>query len=160
MTAESFLSSTVEIAIGLAGFAGIIAALRQRKITTWEPSHRILLQVLLAASGAAIFFSLLPALLREAGLAAEIIWVYGSGLLIVWLVGITIYRRKQSSKSGVRNLFFANIMVAWVLSNITLQIVNIFILAVSWPYLFGVFGLLVNGSIVFTILLFDEISAD
>ena len=30
MSAEAFLSSVVEIGIGLAGFAGIIAAVRQR----------------------------------------------------------------------------------------------------------------------------------
>ena len=67
MSTESFLSSIIEISIAIAGFAGIVAAIRHRDIASWAQAEQILLRMLLTASGMKISFALLPAVLSEAG---------------------------------------------------------------------------------------------
>ena len=51
MHPDVFLGSIVDIAIGIAGFAGIIAAIQHRDLTAWSPRHRILLQILFFRDG-------------------------------------------------------------------------------------------------------------
>ena len=66
MNADSVLSSSIEVAIGIAGFGGIIAAIRQRDVNAWSARDRITLQALFGVSVVAIVFSMLPGILREA----------------------------------------------------------------------------------------------
>ena len=68
MDAESFLSSTVEVAIGIIGFAGLVAAIQQRRLSEWSDLHRSRLEVLFTASAGALVFSLLPAVFGELGI--------------------------------------------------------------------------------------------
>jgi hypothetical protein len=60
VSAESSLSSTIEIAVGVGvgGFAGIIAAIRQRNVDHWPPDQRLMLEMLLTALAVAVLFSL------------------------------------------------------------------------------------------------------
>jgi len=159
MNSESFLSSIVEVAIGLAGFAGIIAAIRQRGVDTWPREKRVQLQILLAASAAAIGFGLLPAFFNELGVTVEFAWRFGSGMLIAWLIGITFYRKYQCIQLEI--VFQLPLLMGlWILFLIALQIYNISTTGTSWPYLFGVFGLLVNGFAIFFVLLLGSSEAD
>jgi uncharacterized membrane protein HdeD (DUF308 family) len=64
VSAESSLSSTIEIAVGVGvgvgvgGFAAIIAAIRQRNVDHWPPDQRLMLEMLLTALAVAVLFSL------------------------------------------------------------------------------------------------------
>ncbi len=154
MSAESFLSSVVEVAIGIGGFAGIIAAIRQGRLADWPADQRILLQMLLVASAAAISFALLPSILAEAQLDEPTIWRIGSALLLAWQVGIAVHRTRQFRSFGVTP-WFPRLLGVWVAGIIAFQVANLG-LAMSWPYLVGVFGLLVNGFSFFLLLLFGR----
>ena len=57
---EVFFSSIVDVAVGIAGFAGIIAAVQHRGLSSWPGRQLILLQVLFFASAMAVVFALLP----------------------------------------------------------------------------------------------------
>jgi len=154
VSAEDFLSSIVEAGVGLAGFAGIIAALRQGRITRWPREPRLLLEMLLAASALAIVFALFPAVLAEADVSGASTWRIGSVLLLVCQLALVVLRTRQFQAAGVRTrppLW----LVAWVSSILVLQAVNI-VLGVSWPYLLGVFGFLGNGFFFFLRLLFSD----
>lgn len=151
MSAESFLSSAVEAAIGMAGFAGIVAAIRQRDITRWSQEQRILLQMLLAASAGAVVYALLPALLAEAQFPRSTIWRIGSGALIAWYVGVGVFRINQVQRTEVP-FPFRRLFGVWVAFLVLLQALNL-VLAASWPYLLGVFGILANGFLFFLRLL-------
>ncbi len=154
MSAEPFLSSVIEIGIGMAGFAGIIAAIRQRDVSSWDPHDRVLLQMLFTASAAAILFSLLPTLLAEGGLATATTWRVGSLVLVAWFIGAPAYRFYQARQPGVRFVIARGIM-AMLVPILVLQIANLF-LGASWPYLVGVTAILVNGFVTFIALLFSE----
>lgn len=135
----------------MAGFAGIVAAIRHRDISTWAREERILLRMLLTASAMAVSFALLPAVLTEGRVPEPTVWRVGSFTLLVWQAWIAVRRIRQFRAGGVpspvpRTLF------AWITAILLLQGLNVG-LGVSWPYLLGVFGILVNAFTFFLILL-------
>jgi len=154
VSAEAFLSSVIEVAVGIAGFAGIIATVRQGRIARWPHEPRILLEMLLTASAFAIVFALLPAVLAEANVPESITWRTGSVLILVWQLVFAAFRTRQFRAIGVRTrppLW----LVSWVCSIVVLQAANV-VLGVSWLYLLGVFGILGNGFLFFIRLLFSD----
>lgn len=151
MDAGSYLSAVIDIAIGVAGFAGIVAAIRQRRLSTWPAEQLILLQILFTASAAAIAFGLLPSFLVEVGIAEHLVWKTGSVAIFCWIVGAVWFRARQSRKHGVRQQIPKYILVFGSIA-LVLQIYNIAVLGEAWPYLFGITIILVNGFSVFLIL--------
>jgi hypothetical protein len=156
VTAEAFLSSIIEVAIGIAGFAGIIAAIRQGNITNWPPLPRIRLDMLLVGSASAIVFGLLPAVLTEAQVPQRIIWSAGSSGILAWMMILMVIRTIQFRK-GDFEYRTPTILAAWFLSIAVLQGLNI-VLSLSWLYLLGVSMFLVNSFVFFWQLLFDDVS--
>jgi len=151
---EAFLASVVEVAIGVAGFAGIIATVRQGRIARWPHEPRILIEMLLTASASAIVFALLPTVFTEADISEPDTWRVGSLCILVWQLFFAVFRTRQFKASGVRTrapLW----LLAWVSLIVICQAVNIF-LCVSWLYLIGVFGILGNGFMFFVHLLFMD----
>jgi len=135
----------------MAGFAGIVAAIRHRDIASWAHEERILLRMLLIASAMAISFALLPAVLTEARLPEPTVWRVGSLSLMVWQAAIAVHRSRQFRAGGTASPI-PRLLFAWITAILLLQALNIF-LGVSWPYLLGVFGILVNAFSFFLILL-------
>ena len=152
MTVDLFLSSIVDIAIGIAGFAGIIAAIQHRGLQHWTPQHRILLQILFFSSAMAIVFSLLPTVLRTIGTAETHIWKIGSTGLLAWYAFIVPYRVRQSRKYSAESPL-PRALLFWVAISSAVQIYNLTTAGLAWPYLFGIFSLIVNGFSVFLLLL-------
>ena len=151
MNAASFLSAVIDIAIGVAGFAGIVAAVRQRQLDHWSKEQLVLLQILFTATAAAIVCGLLPSFLVEVGLRESTVWKVASGALICWIVGAVSFRIHQSKVLGVPMPIPRHVSI-WGAISIVLQIYNVAGEGRSWPYLFGIMGLLMNGFSVFLIL--------
>ena len=152
MNAESFLSSIVEIGIGIAGFAGIIAAIRSQRLTSWPTLQRLQLQILFFASAAAILFALLPAFLAETGLTDATLWRVASVGMILWLVLAIGFRYRQANRAGV-TMPIPRPMIVLASVSLVLQIGNVAVLASAWPYLFGITLLIANGFSMFLLLL-------
>jgi len=155
VSVESILSSTIEAAVGIGGFAGIIAAIRQRGVAHWPAEQRLLLQMLLTASAATVLFCLLPWLLDEIGIPQSISWRLCSGMLFVWLVGIGMRRRRQF-QNFTHPVPLPRLIYVWMIIIQTLQAINLF-LGEPWPFMLGVVGLLANGFTFFLLLLFWEV---
>jgi hypothetical protein len=152
VSAESFLSSAIEIAVGIGGFAGIIAAIRQRNVSHWPPNQRLMLRMLLTASAVAVLFSLAPWLLAEGGLPQPVVWRLCSGSLLVWQSGITVYRRRQFRNLGT-SVSVPRLLYILLAVNLALQAINL-VLAEAWPFLLGVVSVLAYGFTFFLKLLF------
>lgn len=151
MSAESFLSSAVEAAVAMAGFAGIVFAIRNRDLSSWAREQGILLRMLLVASAMSTSFAMLPALLSEVGLPEADVWRTASAALMLWQAGIAWHRARQFRAVG-RVSPVPRVLFVWVGCIVVLQAINVF-LGLSWPYLLGVFGILVNAFSFFLILL-------
>jgi len=155
MSIDVFLSSIVDIAIGIAGFAGIIAAIQHRGLAEWPARQRVLLQILFFSSAMAVVFALLPSVLVSAEIPPALVWKTGSGALLAWYIGIVPYRITQNRKFGAARSL-PPLLVLWAALAASLQIYNLATSGTAWPYLFGIFSLVVNGFSVFLLLLLGK----
>jgi hypothetical protein len=99
MSWDAALGSVIEVAVGIAGFSGIAAAVGRRREGRWDPMEQLLLRVLLLASGIAILFSFLPFTMIEL-MEPRLVWRILSGLLAAWVLGIAIIRTRQGFQLG------------------------------------------------------------
>jgi hypothetical protein len=133
MNETEALVGLAELSVGLAGFAGIVAALRRG--TSWHPADGVRMWVLLTISLGVSAVALVVAGLSLAAVDSDLPWRCGSALhiagAIVWLPFLV--RRLSEVKAHwsivLRPFFFA---LAGALGTIALlaQLSN----AVGWPY--------------------------
>ncbi len=88
MTGENALYNVAEVAIGLAGFSGLVAVFRSNHLGAWLPRERFMFWLLLAAALGALFFALLPITIHHFGLADRTVWATSCSLLGSYLVGV------------------------------------------------------------------------
>jgi hypothetical protein len=153
---ESALESAIEVAISLAGFSGIVAAVGRRGAGHWNDHDQLRLRILLTASGAAIVFSFLPFLLVDA-IDPSAVWRLASGLLAAYTVGITTYRRQQASHIAAASAQFRNpVVVVFQVTVVIALVANACCFASSSVYVFGVLFGLVVAFMTFVALLLES----
>jgi hypothetical protein len=159
--ASTILTSVLEVAIGIAGFSGIVAALGGRA-TKMNPEARLYLRVLLTASFICILTSFLPLLLESAGVSGSKVWTIPSMVWIVLFTGVIVYRTYDARKSSAQVLRRPVILVAGLLAIIAtgLCIANIMYLKTAWPYLVTTVLILFAGAFSFVALLYELISEE
>ncbi|MGH0029280.1 MAG: hypothetical protein ACQGVC_05790 [Myxococcota bacterium] len=149
---ETALSTTAEVAIGIAGFSAVFAAVARRSPNAWHSTEALALSILLLASASAVFASLLPFLLLDAGLSASSMWSAASALYGVWLLGIVSLRVRQGERlraaTAARraSALVTMAMAAFVLFNAAS-------LRSSWPYVLAVYWQLFVAFSAFLMLL-------
>ena len=159
MSPDAFLIVVAELAVGIIGFAGIIAAIQRRGLSTLPGLHRVWLQVLLGAEAAAIVFALGPFVFAAANVPPETIWKIGSFGMLLWYVAVGSLRKRQSTKLGSPvPIPFVNF--TWVVAICILQSYNIIAGGKAWPYLIAVFGLVANGFVAFVLLLMSPVESN
>jgi hypothetical protein len=95
-----------ELALGLAGFSGIVAAFRTRT-GPWHPADAFRLTSLLLVSLGTFFLALIPLALSQFALSYEVVWRVSSGLmaLFIGVAGFIILRKLRTLDAGSRLLF-------------------------------------------------------
>lgn len=96
----SALGSVIEVAIALAGFSGIVAAVGRRGAGHWSPVDQLLLRLLLSAAGAALAFAFLPFLLIDV-MDPSLVWRICSGVHATFCLVMVLYRLREVSVLGV-----------------------------------------------------------
>jgi hypothetical protein len=90
MQGSEVLTVSAEIAVALAGFSGIVVALRQRGLEAWPPQELHRLRNMLELSAISTLFALLPFIPHFLGASSEQTWSLCSIALSVglgaWLV--------------------------------------------------------------------------
>ena len=159
MIADDVLETTAEVAIGLAGFSGIVAAvIGSRASVRWSPIQKFRLIELLRTSFGAVVFSLFPLILLSAGVSNSTSWLVAS---LAWLgyVGVATALQvpriraiwpEAYAESPRTILALFTIYIATV----CLQLFNVVFLCVAWPHLVAILGGLTVGFIMFIRLLF------
>jgi hypothetical protein len=97
---EPALTSAIEVAIAIAGFSGIVAAVGRRGAGHWTAGDQLRLRILLTASGMSLVFAFLPFVLVDV-LEPARSWRLGSGLQALYFFGISIHRFRQASAGGI-----------------------------------------------------------
>ena len=83
---EAVLYLLAEVAMALAGFSGVVVAVRLRGAQAWSPTELRFLWFLIGDSLLIVFFALLPVPMALAGWSDDTIWTICSSLLGSWFI--------------------------------------------------------------------------
>lgn len=157
LDASEELLGIAQIAVGMAGFAGVAAAILLERSFQRDDQLRFL--SLFFSTIAVVLLSFLPLLLGHAGMAAEAVWRWASaGFLAVALaalpLGVRIAREARTFEKVPPPWAFLPLWGLFVIAPI-LQTAN---LIGSWdgpgplPYLVGLLAWLGAGALLFVII--------
>lgn len=140
VTVGDYLTLIGELAIGVAGFSGVVAALTRRSTGEWRPVDVVRLQGLLRISIGVAMWAVVTALLLSAGVPEPLLWRTVSGSWFV-LTAIGVFsmarlvraRLAASREDASRGL--SVFVVTGALVSFALQAVNALLLAAAWPHL-------------------------
>jgi hypothetical protein len=86
MQGEGFLLAIAQIAVTLAGFSGLVVAIRGAPPTTWHPRDIWSLSWMFGTSLGALFMALLPLLLTLFRLRDGLVWTTASLVMGVFMI--------------------------------------------------------------------------
>jgi hypothetical protein len=159
------LGIAAQIAVALAGFAGVVVVFRREAVHEWSGIDKLRLRFLLANSILPLAFSMLGLLLVTIKPMPPGIWSWCSGILLVATVLfvtaiVKTFRRLKLAnvqrERGTRLIFF--VFGFFGVAAMLLQLYNIAILAAFWPFFAGIVYQLITGMAQFArmILLLPE----
>ena len=113
------------------------------------------------ASGAAGAYTFIPFILLDTGLDAHLFWRLGTGAQIVWFTAIPLYRRRQTTQVGATYLggvmpYSYPIFLALSVPTLGILVLNTAVLGAPWPYVLGIFLILITAFTTFVRLLLDS----
>ena len=159
MTAESLLTTYVQVGVAIAGFSGIVVSLGNRGRGEWSYHDRQLLYALLGSSGGCTLVSALPLILASTGLAEPTVWSASSGCSVVLQLGLMV-ARARSVVRDVDTLARERWLLAGAYAGrvvcVAAQLVNCVWLGVAWPHLATITWHLAVSFIVFVRLVQPE----
>jgi hypothetical protein len=152
MEPGSALSTSAQIAIAIAGFAGVVAAFRSDSVHDWGEVERFWLRLLLINSILALGFSMLGLLFLAVELPLPATWRWSSGVAALFLVpyaGMIMktlagFAPGQLQAAGGADLT-SYVLVGILIGVCILQVLNIALLAAFWPFFCAVVGLVLGA---------------
>lgn len=156
MSPDTVLTTVIEVAIGIAGFSGIVAALGRRN-SGMSAEALLYLRVLLTASFLCIFFSFLPLLLATAKVSSQTIWIIPSGLWAATFLMVLMYRAIELRRTGVNFVRRPVVVLAAMcaLTAVFLCLANVVLIEDAWPYLVSMVLILFAAAFSFIALLYE-----
>ena len=148
MNPNDLLIIYVEVSIAIAGFGGIVAALKKQDSSAWGQEESIRFRFLLTASGASALFCAIPMILAIGEIAEPMNWQISSG--VVALVG-TIAGSFRSYQ--LRGTLASKFALAQTILMVTFALVSMYIgLAVLFIALVTCFLMIVFATFVNLVL--------
>jgi hypothetical protein len=159
------LGIAAQIAVALAGFAGVVVVFRREAVHEWSDIDKLRLRLLLANSMLPLGLSMLGLVLVTIEPEPPGIWRWCSGILIVANVSFVMASGKTFRRLNLRNAqrqrttrFIFYLFGAFGAASLILQLYNIALLAAFWPFFAGIVYQLVTAMAQFArmILLLPE----
>jgi hypothetical protein len=149
------LGIAAQIAVALAGFAGVVVVFRRESVHEWSPLDKFRLRALLLNSVLPLGLCMIALLLLTIEPVPTGIWRWCSGIASVVLLffGISTttgfrrvaVQRLQSAHSNFIFYFFATLGIGAML----LQLYNALLLGAFWPFFTGIVLQLVGATFQF-----------
>lgn len=163
MNLPDVFQTIAEVAIGLAGFSGLLVALRRSSGPLIEV-QKYRMRILFALSFGALFLSLLPAIILYLEIGENRLWVYSSLAMSVYSIYFLTWwlsssRRTARNHPEIFHRWVFSMMATGHILNIVLQLIVVFSLVDSGHvgiFLFGLTWYLVNASQQFIRMLFIQ----
>jgi hypothetical protein len=126
----SFLETTAEISIAIAGFVSVFLVLARRD-GSFPPEHALTIRSNLLSSVGCLFFAATPLVFAGLGVAGPALWRFSSAVFLFAQGGIAFYMAVNRRKlpSHVQGTVFARI--AWGLATLTL--IGLVSNVAGWP---------------------------
>jgi hypothetical protein len=159
MQPSEALSASAQVAVTLAGFAGVVVAFRSRSVHEWSKIDKFRLGILLTNSAIPFVLSIVGMLLSSTSLDLATVWRLCSIFAFVTIVSMASgyrasYRRFSSAEfktSGGRIVIFYTSSIIGI--GVTLlQLYNVITLHTFWPFFAAIATLLVLAMLQFTFL--------
>ncbi len=100
MEAESALQIIAEVAVGLAGFSGVVAAFHRRSDDAWGPIDVMRFRIMLGTSLTALLLSLLPFALHHIGLSSTTTWATCSAAFALYIAIVVPLDVRRGARIG------------------------------------------------------------
>lgn len=152
MDPSTTLSTSAQIAVAIAGFAGVVAAFRNESVHDWTRIERFWLRLLLLNSILPLAFSMVGLLLLAIAPAPPAMWRWCSGLAALFLLPYATMivrnlagfpRGELEAAGGAR--FTSYVLVVLLVAVCLLQLCNVAILDSFWPYFCAIVALLLGA---------------
>jgi len=159
MQPSEALSASAQVAVTLAGFAGVVVAFRSGSVHEWSYLDKFRLRILLSNSAVPFGLSIVAMLLASTALDEPRLWQVCSILafVVIVVVGQQISRglRQLSSQEfreggGSYAIFYGGSLMGAVIT--LLQIYNAISLKTFWPFFAAIAGQLLLGIMQFVLL--------
>ncbi len=154
MPPSEALGITAQVAVTLAGFAGIVVVFRPESVHSWSALDKFRLQLLLTNSALPLAYSLLGILLLTLGPPPAAIWRWCSGigftvqLLVIAYTGNPRRRISGAELESTNKLLFYGIAVLGTAA-LALQVINFAVWNRFWPFFALIFMHLIAALIQF-----------
>jgi len=152
------LGVAAQVAVTLAGFAGIVVVFRPDSIHQWSPVDKFRLRLLLANSALPLVLALFGMLLLTTNPPPLAVWRWCSGFALALMVpfiatnALTTRQIPRSDLINVNKLLYYSIALLGFVA-ILLQLINIWSWNQFWPFFFVIFVYLVAAITQFLRLL-------
>ena len=159
------LGIAAQIAVALAGFAGVVVVFRREAVHEWSPADKLRLRLLLTNSILPLVLSMLGLLLLTIKPMPPGIWRWCSAIALVVSISFATTMVKTFRSLNLRDIerdrttrFVFYLFGAVGTATIALQLYNTALLGVFWPFFTGIVYQLLTGVFQFArmILLLPE----
>jgi hypothetical protein len=144
MEPGEILSTAAQIAVALAGFAGVVVVFRRESVHEWPALDKYRLRLLLSNSVVPLVLCIIGLLLLGIKPAPSGIWRWCSGVAFCvispWVITATavFHRFKLYRSQGARANFMSYLFTTLWVAIILLQLYNAALLAAFWPFFAGI----------------------
>lgn len=154
MQPSESLGVLAQVAVTLAGFAGIVVVFRPEALHQWSALDRFRLRLLLTNSALPLVFALFAMLLLSLDPPPASIWRWCSGFSFLVDLAVLISGRRLSRLVSIADVNLATKLTYYSVSLIALaalilQLINILRWNEFWPFFFGLFVHLVAAIVQF-----------
>lgn len=167
MQPSEALSTTAQIAVALAGFAGVVVAFRSGAVHQWSKVDKFRLRILLTNSATPFALSIGAMVLSSTSLDPQRLWQICSILAFVVVIltgqqittGMRTLSREDFQRGGVRRSVLVCGSVA-ITAVILLQLYNAISLKTFWPFFAMIATQLALGMLQFVLLVVADHDQD
>ena len=148
------LGLAAQVAVTLAGFAGVVVVFRPASVHQWSSLDRFRLRLLLSNSILPLAYSVIAIFLLTIKPPPETIWRWCSGVAVVCqvpfaIINFTEARRLNAAEfKGVSKMLFFPLFAIGTMT-ILLQLCNMAVLNWFWPFFAGIVVHLIAGMLQF-----------
>jgi len=148
------LGLAAQVAVTLAGFAGVVVVFRPASVHQWSSLDRFRLRLLLSNSILPLAYSVIAIFLLTIKPPPETIWRWCSGVAVVCQVPFAIINFTEARRltpaefKGVSKMLFFPLFAIGTMT-ILLQLYNMAVLNWFWPFFAGIVVHLIAGMLQF-----------